>query len=172
MRIGSDGVMTIAATGSTGQKLKVNGDIFVTGNINAKWQDVAEWVPVESQIPAGTVVVIDPNLPNHVKPSSESYSTTGAGVVSDMPGLILGEASAAKVKVATTGRVRVKVDATKSPIKIGDLLVASGERGMAMRSDPVDLGGMKIHRPGTIIGKALEALPDGRGEILVLLSLQ
>jgi hypothetical protein len=29
-----------------------------------------------------------------------------------------------------------------------------------------------IHRPGTIIGKALEPLEGGVGEILVLLSLQ
>ena len=35
-----------------------------------------------------------------------------------------------------------------------------------------DLGGTQIHRPGTIIGKALEPLDKGTGEILVLLSLQ
>jgi hypothetical protein len=29
-----------------------------------------------------------------------------------------------------------------------------------------------MHRPGTIIGKALEPLDNGVGEILVLLSLQ
>jgi len=172
MRIGSNGLVTVATAGSVGTKLQVNGDIFVTGNINAKYQDVAEWVPSGLQMPAGTVVVVDPYAPNHVKASSEPYSTAVAGVVSDLPGLILGEPSVTKVKVATTGRVRVKVDATKSPVKIGDLLVASGQRGMAMRSDPVDLGGIKFHRPGTIIGKALESLPDGKGEILVLLSLQ
>jgi hypothetical protein len=41
-----------------------------------------------------------------------------------------------------------------------------------MKSMPVDLGGVAIHRPGTIIGKALEPLEKGTGEILVLLSLQ
>jgi hypothetical protein len=41
-----------------------------------------------------------------------------------------------------------------------------------MKSVPVDLGGISIHRPGTIIGKALEPLASGVGEILVLLSLQ
>jgi hypothetical protein len=44
--------------------------------------------------------------------------------------------------------------------------------GTAMRSEPLDLGGVKIHRPGTLIGKALEPLASGQGEILVLLSLQ
>jgi hypothetical protein len=41
-----------------------------------------------------------------------------------------------------------------------------------MFSEPLDLGGTKIHRPGTLNGKALEPLPTGEGEILVLLSLQ
>ncbi|HEX7708903.1 MAG TPA: hypothetical protein VF701_20775, partial [Thermoanaerobaculia bacterium] len=73
---------------------------------------------------------------------------------------------------ATFGRVKVRVDATKGAIRPGDLLVTSDEPGTAMRSQEIDLGGMKIHRPGTIIGKALEPLEGGRGEILVLLSLQ
>lgn len=74
--------------------------------------------------------------------------------------------------VATTGRVRVKVDASNGPIRVGDLLVTSDKEGIAMRSQPLDLGGTPIHRPGTLIGKALEPLEKGVGEILVLLSLQ
>ena len=66
----------------------------------------------------------------------------------------------------------MKVDATHAPIKVGDLLVTSDVAGVAMKSVPVDLGGTSIHRPGTIIGKALEPLEKGIGEILVLLSLQ
>ena len=41
-----------------------------------------------------------------------------------------------------------------------------------MKLQPIDVGGAKIHRPGTVVGKALQALSSGRGEILVLLSLQ
>jgi hypothetical protein len=51
-------------------------------------------------------------------------------------------------------------------------LVTSDKPGTAMSSQPVDLGGIKMHRPGTIIGKALEPLSNGEGDILVLLSLQ
>ena len=36
----------------------------------------------------------------------------------------------------------------------------------------IDVGGARIHRPGTLLGKALEPLAKGTGEILVLLSLQ
>jgi hypothetical protein len=93
-------------------------------------------------------------------------------VVSDNPGVILGQGGEGRLKVATTGRVKVKVDATKAPIKVGDLLVTSDKEGVAMRSVPLLIGGREMHAPGTIIGKALEPLAGGTGEILVLLSLQ
>ena len=70
------------------------------------------------------------------------------------------------------GRVKVKVDATNGPIQIGDLLVTSDKEGVAMKSMPVEIGGVRLHRPGTLIGKALEPLAQVTGEILVLLSLQ
>jgi hypothetical protein len=152
--------------------INASGDLKVQGNIEAKYQDVAEWVPSAKQLPAGTVVVINPDKVNEVMPSARAYDTTVAGVVSAMPGLLLGEAGEAKSKVAATGRVRVRVDATRHPVRTGDLLVTSDKAGVAMVSDAVDVGGVKMHRPGTLIGKALEPLDRGEGEILVLLSLQ
>jgi hypothetical protein len=150
----------------------VSGDITATGTINAKFQDMAEWVPAAKFLPAGTVVVLDATHNNQVTTSSRAYDTRVAGVVSPQPGITLGERGEGKALVATTGRVRVKVDATRAPISVGDLLVTSDIEGVAMKSIPVDLGGVQIHRPGTIIGKALEPLEKGKGEILVLLSLQ
>jgi hypothetical protein len=150
----------------------VAGDIRVDGNINAKYQDVAEWVPTTQKLAAGTVVVLDTGRDNHVAASLSSYDTRVAGVVSAKPGISLGEAGEGKVLVATTGRVRIKVDATRGAIEVGDLLVTSEVEGVAMKSQPLDLGGVEIHRPGTLIGKALEPLAKGTGEILVLLSLQ
>jgi hypothetical protein len=152
--------------------LDVVGSINVSGNIAAKYQDIAEWVSSESNLEGGTVVVLSTEQSNHVIASESAYDTKIAGVISDRPGLILGEESKEKSKVATSGRVRVKVDATRHPVKIGDLLVTSDTPGYAMKSQPVKFGGVSMHRPGTIIGKALEGLPSGRGEILVLLSLQ
>ena len=157
--------------------LDVVGDANFTGtvtgtNIQAKYQDIAEWVPAAESVTPGTVVVLHRARVNEVVASSAPYETTVAGVVSPQPGILLGEPSAGKVAIATTGRVRVKADATSHPIAIGDLLVTSGARGMAMYSEPIDVGGAKIHRPGTLIGKALEPLERGTGEILVLLSLQ
>jgi hypothetical protein len=151
---------------------RVSGNLVVDGNIAAKYQDVAEWVPAAQQFPAGTVVVLDPTKANQVISSSTSYDTSVAGVISAQPGIALGEKSDNKVLVATTGRVRVRVDATNGPIQIGDLLVTSDREGFAMKSMPMEIGGSRIHRPGTLIGKALEPLAGGTGEILVLLSLQ
>ncbi len=151
---------------------KVTGNLTVDGTVNAKYQDVAEWVPSTEQLAAGTVVVLDPTRSNQVISSTAAYDTRVAGVISLQPGITLGESGAGKVAVATTGRVQVKVDADRAAIQIGDLLVTSDIPGMAMKSEPFDLGGVKIHRPGTIVGKALEPLAKGKGEILVLLSMQ
>ncbi|HEY5884690.1 MAG TPA: hypothetical protein VIT88_08390 [Pyrinomonadaceae bacterium] len=159
-------------------KLDVNGDINVVGNANisgniaAKYQDVAEWVPARKPIAAGTLVILDSELNNSVVASHRAYDTRVAGVISPQPGLILGEAGEGRVLVATTGRVKIRVDATRHSIKIGDLLVTSNTPGLAMKSMPIKVRGRHIHRPGTIVGKALEPLSKGRGEILVLLSLQ
>ena len=177
-RITNDGKLIVGTGGGTQLRLDVNGaahvsgSLTVDGDIAAKFQDVAEWVPSVQKLSAGTVVVLDAARTNHVLASSAAYDTKVAGVVSEQPGVILGVGGEGKLKVATTGRVKVKVDATRGAIKVGDLLVTSGVEGVAMRSVPVDLAGTQLHRPGTIIGKALEPLESGAGEILVLLSLQ
>jgi hypothetical protein len=178
MRIGSDGNVVIGgSTVPTSGKLHVAGDVVADGkitaaNIQANFQDVAEWVPSVDDLSPGTVVVLEPSHRNTVQASFREYDQSVAGVVSGQPGVILGQPGASKELIATTGRVHVRVDATRHPIRVGDLLVTSNRIGTAMRSQPVAIGDVKIHRPGTIIGKALEPLPRGSGEILVLLSLQ
>lgn len=176
MRVTAAGNVGIGTTSPT-SKLQVVGDANFSGtvsggNIQAKYQDLAEWVAADKQLAAGTVVVLNRAAENSVTSSLGAYDTTVAGVVSERPGLLLGEAGANKLKIATTGRVKIKVDATKAPIAIGDLLVTSEIAGLAMKSIPMDLNGRKFHQPGTVIGKALQPLESGRGEILVLLSIQ
>src|SRR4029453_11432839 len=111
----------------------------------------------------GTVVIVDPVEPNRVLPSPKAYDTRVAGAVSKQPGLILGEQSDTKAMIAQSGRVRIKVDAKYGAIRIGDLLVTSPTPGYAMRSKAIKVGGQALHRPGTLLGKALEALPNGKG---------
>lgn len=150
--------------------LNVNGVIHATKVIGATYQDVAEWVPAVGELDPGTVVVLNHLHRNEVQQSSTAYDTGVAGVVSEQPGIVLGEGDEGKAQVATTGRVKVKVDATRA-IEIGDLLVTSDVSGTAMKSEPMAINGRKFHQPGTIIGKAFEPLSSGTGRILILLSL-
>jgi hypothetical protein len=153
-------------TGTPTAKLHVNGDLRVDGNIGARYQDVAEWVHSREPLEAGTVVSIDTAATNRVVAVARAYDSRVAGAVSAQPGIILGEKSEGQVLVAQSGRVRIKADARFGAIRPGDLLVSSPTLGHAMRADAGKV------KPGTVIGKALEALPSGRGEILALLTLQ
>ena len=183
LAVRSDGRVGIG-TSAPIEELHVVGDAKITGALvvdgpitgakvfNAVFQDLAEWVPASEDMLPGTVVVLDPTTSNQVMPSHRAYDTTVAGVISAQPGILLGVGAATKEQVATTGRVKVMVDASRGAIAIGDILVTSDRHGMAMKSQPIDVSGISIHRPGTVIGKALEPLANGEGEILVLLSLQ
>ena len=177
MIVRANGNVGIATTSPTEKlhvtgNIKVSGNIDVGGNINAKYQDLAEWVESSQELPAGTVVVLDSTKSNEVVASTQSYDSRVAGVISLNPGIALGDRGEGRLLVAATGRVRVKVDANNGPIQIGDLLMTSDKEGVAMKSVPVEIGGVRLHRPGTLIGKALEPLSQGTGQILVLLSLQ
>ncbi len=157
--------------------LRQNGNVDVGGNlraanVTAHYQDLAEWAPSTQTLTPGIVVVIDEENDNHVVASTQAYDSKVAGVVSYQPGLLLGEGGEGRYMIAHTGRVKVKADASYGAIKKGDLLVTSPVEGMAMKSQPKIIDGEEFHRPGTILGKALESLSEGTGEILVLLALQ
>lgn len=172
------GKVRVGGASAGAEAMYVAGDLKVTGNVtgakvfNAVYQDIAEWVPATSDLVPGTVVILHPEHSNEVMASHSAYDSSVAGVVSAQPGVVLGVEAANKEQIATTGRVKVRVDARKNAIRIGDLLVTSDMPGTAMKSVPVDFNGRSFHQPGTIIGKALEPLEGGVGEILVLLSMQ
>jgi len=68
--------------------------------------------------------------------------------------------------VALTGRVYCLVDASFGAIEPGDLLTTSSTAGHAAKV-------VDIHAAaGVIIGKAMTGLQEGRGLVLVLVSLQ
>lgn len=123
-------------------------------------------------ITAGAVVVIDENNPGSLRLSREAYDTRVAGVVSGAngihPGIKLHQEGAleGKENVALTGRVYVQADATFGSIIPGDLLTTSDTPGHAMKV--TDHGKAQ----GAILGKAMTRLPEGKGLVLVLVTLQ
>ncbi|MBA4387070.1 MAG: hypothetical protein C0404_03755 [Verrucomicrobia bacterium] len=135
--------------------------------------DVAEpFIMSVPDIPAGAVVIIDEEHPGQLKISERAYDTRVAGIVSGAngvnPGLTLSQRDrlAGDRPVALTGRVYVQADAANGAIVPGDLLTTSGVPGHAMKVTD------HARAQGAVLGKAMSALPDGRGLVLVLVTLQ
>ena len=144
------------------------------------------WVPAEdadfaesmavvgdrSKYAAGDLLVIAPTANRHLALVREPYSSLVAGIYSTKPGM-LGSTRRVdetpvkdEVPLAVVGIVPCKVSAENGPIHIGDLLVTSSTPGHAMR------GTDRNRMLGAVVGKALEPLPQGRGVIQVLVTLQ
>jgi hypothetical protein len=135
--------------------------------------DVAEPFQIsERSAPKGSVVVIDPEHPGQLRLSSEPYDTRVAGIVSGANGILPG-ISISQVgvndggeNVALTGRVYVLADASNGSIQPGDLLTTSSTPGHAMKVTD------HTRAQGAILGKAMSGLKDGKGLVLVLVTLQ
>jgi len=70
------------------------------------------------------------------------------------------------VPVAIVGRVFCHADASYGPIEPGDLLTTSATPGHVMKVTDYDAA------RGAVIGKAMTALDEGKGLVLVLISMQ
>ncbi|MFZ4574696.1 MAG: hypothetical protein ACOYN0_09885 [Phycisphaerales bacterium] len=123
-------------------------------------------------IEPGTLMVIDPDHPGQVMPSSVAYDTRVAGIVSGAngvnAGLKLGHSGVmdGDINIAMTGRVYVKCSSAAGTIQPGDLLTTSDVPGHAMKASDRD------RRGGAIIGKAMRSLDRDTGLVLVLVNLQ
>lgn len=162
----TNGVATISLDGTGVATVKV---LDITGG-----SDVAEPFPTRAEEDAdpGSVMVIDDEHPGRLKLARTAHDTRVAGVISGangvQPGLLLRQTGVLDQgkHVALTGRVYVKADAAYGPIKAGDLLTTSDTPGHAMK--------VRDHTAaqGAILGKAMTALKDGTGHVLVLVTLQ
>jgi hypothetical protein len=117
-------------------------------------------------------VVIDEKNPGQVKLSSRPYDTKVAGVVSGAngvhPGIQMHQQGLLDggMNVALTGRVYVQADSSNGAIQPGDLLTTSSTPGRAMKVSD------HVRAQGAILGKAMTALNEGQGMVLVLVTLQ
>lgn len=120
----------------------------------------------------GSVVVIDDENPGKLKLSTHAYDKRVAGIVSGAnginPGISLYQEGliAGGRNVALSGRVYVQADAGYGLIKPGDLLTTSDTPGHAMRVSS------QTDAQGAILGKAMSSLTEGKGMVLVLVTLQ
>jgi len=135
--------------------------------------DVAEPFQMSHQeIPKGSVVVIDDENAGQLKLSDRAYDSRVAGIVSGAngikPGLSLSQEGVLEggQNVALSGRVYVLADASNGAIKPGDLLTTSSTPGHAMRVKN------NAKAQGAILGKAMGSLKEGKGMVLVLVTLQ
>lgn len=126
----------------------------------------------DNEVPQGAVVVIDDKNPGHLKVSDQAYDTHVAGVVSGAngisPGIQMQQQGILEggKNVALTGRVYVQADASNGAIRPGDLLTTSSMPGDAMKVTD------HARASGAILGKAMTGLSEGRGMVLVLVTLQ
>lgn len=154
-------------------KIICSGDISTTADIFLKHADCAEDFDISASgdVTPGTVMVLDEV--GSLIPSWQPYDRRVAGVMSGAgglkPGIVLdrqAEAECTRVPIALIGKVFCMVDADYSSIEVGDLLTTSSTLGHAMKaSDPV-------RSFGSIIGKALRPMAQGRGMVPVLVALQ
>jgi hypothetical protein len=156
-------------------KLDVNGTtrtkvVQITGG-----SDLAEPFEIvgRENVKPGMVVSIDPERPGQLRLAEKAYDRMVAGCVSGAnglkPGLVMqqeGSAADGSFPVALSGRVYCWADAAYGPIQPGDLLTTSDTPGHVMVVRDYE------RAQGAIIGKAMAALEEGRGLILILVTLQ
>jgi hypothetical protein len=168
----------LTASGTVHANSMATGDLHATGNLNVKGDiylpgaDCAEHFDIAAATEAepGTVMVI--NADGLLEPNSQAYDKRVAGVVSGAgkfrPGIILDsqDHDTSRRPIALVGKVYCKVDADYAAVEIGDLLTTSDTIGHARKAaDP----GKAF---GSVIGKALRRLDEGRGLIPILIALQ
>lgn len=147
----------------TTQVLQITGGSDLSENFNIN----------ETQAEPGMIVSIDPSKPGELVLSREAYDHKVAGIVSGAggvkPGMLMGQAGTkadGKHPIALTGRVYCWVDASHGSVVPGDMITTSPTPGHGMKAADRD------RAFGSIIGKAMTGLDNGKGLVLVLVSLQ
>ncbi|MBN2170257.1 MAG: hypothetical protein JW819_02920 [Candidatus Krumholzibacteriota bacterium] len=173
--------------GSFDGNVLVDGDVGITGfaNVSGTLQcgvlvitggaDISEGfdVDAEQSVRPGMIVAIDPANPGRLRVADSEYDRCVAGIVSGAnginPGMVMGQDDSVadgEMPVALSGRVYCCADACGGPIAPGDLLTSSPTPGHVMKVSD------HARAQGAIVGKAMTGLAEGRGMILVLVTLQ
>jgi hypothetical protein len=165
-------VMSLRSDGALHCGQAVHDNVFVKNDIALAGSDYAEEFDVldAGMSDPGTVMVLDEA--GAVRMCDGAYDHRVAGVISGAggyrPAVIADrrDTGSYRLALALMGKAYCKLDATASPIDVGDLLTTSNEPGYAMKV--ID----QTQAVGAIIGKALRPLPAGRDLVPVLITLQ
>ncbi len=149
----------------TTQVLQITGgsDLSENFDVNAE----------KDELQSGMIVSIDSKNPGELVLAREAYDAKVAGILSGAggvkPGMLMGQKGTkadGKHPVALTGRVYCHVDASHGAIEPGDMITTSTTPGHGMKATNRD------RAFGSIIGKAMTGLAEGKGLVLVLVNLQ
>ena len=154
--------------GNVRARLTTTGSLQIDGSVTTPAADYAEWLPradVSESFEAGDVVAVRGGQITKRPGPADSYM-----VISTNPAM-LGNAPAAGDEaregyemVAFLGQVPVKV---LGPVQEGDLILATGARGIATAIDPSD---MQAGWLPLVVGRAWES-HEGEGVALVNVSI-
>jgi len=175
----TNGTALLARTFGTGDAARFEGNVNVIGRVSVtddllltSGRDIAERfeVSVIVHYQPGMLMVIGEN--GALEPCTCPYDRRAIGVISGAgtfrPAVTLAarESEGMTVPIALVGTVACLVDADLGPVKAGDLVTSSETPGYAMRAtDPVKSF-------GSIVGKALAPLCEGRGLVPIVICLQ
>lgn len=156
-------------------QVEVKKRLIVTGGADLAERFVVnapnEEAPIE--VLPGMVLSIDREQAGQLTLSQNAHDRAVAGIVSGAgnveTAMVFGQTGTiadGDVTVAISGRVYAYVDASYGTIEPGDLLTTSPTTGHAMKVTDYNAA------RGAIIGKAMTGLKEGKGLVLVLISLQ
>jgi hypothetical protein len=145
----------------------------ITGGADLSEQFKVKSADADSSPAPGLVVSIDPQSHGNLRISSRAYDRKVAGILSGAggvnPGMLMSQQGTevdGSSPVALTGRVYCRADASNGAIEPGDLLTTSDTPGHAMKVTD------HTKAQGAVLGKAMTGLGEGRGLVLVLVTLQ
>ncbi len=166
------GAATIVLDANQGGESRITTQVLtITGG-----SDLSENFDVnaaQDDLQSGMIVSIDPQNPGELALAREAYDAKVAGVISGAggvkTGMLMSQAGTkadGKHPVALTGRVYCQVDASFGAIQPGDMITTSTTPGHGMKAND------RARAFGSIIGKAMTGLSEGKGLVLVLVNLQ
>ncbi len=151
--------------------LQITGGADFAENFDVNVGTTTSETPMK--VEPGLVVSIDPAHPGKLALSTQAYDRRVAGIISGAggvkPGMMMGQTGTladGQYPVALSGSVYCYVDASQGAIEPGDLLTTSAMPGHAMKVTD------SAKAQGAIIGKAMTGLKEGKGLVLVLVTLQ